>query len=220
MRDELIFQAPKAFAQTIELIPIKPLRHGTRSHQLVVMQSKKNGISLRMRPLLVDFCVELERRRDVLFYQTGPYRLKHSSRKIQYTPSVCAYCADTGLVFYDVVRFSDPACEQRRERLSKWFDDMGYPLYSYTVNESSSEGPLRQYRNLYHQSFGSQPEGVRAVLLMLQNTGVMSITEMLTSGVAFCDIAQALFSGQATTDLRFPLRVSAAVQLASPHHAC
>lgn len=211
MQDELVFQAPDAFAHAVDIVPIKPPRHGTRRHQLVVMPSRKNGCNLRMLPLLVDFCVMLERQPDVSCYSPTPYTLIHRGRQIRYSPSICAYGEHTGLVFFDIAQCNHPARDLRCALLRDWFDEMGYLFYPCYLADYPRGEEQRQYRYLYQYSFASTADGINSARAILQARGRMTVQELLEAGVEFCDVAAVLFTGEAKADLRFPVRRSTVV---------
>lgn len=219
MRNELFFRPPHAFAKAVLVTPIAPRRHGSPSHQLVVMHSRKNTCRLRLEPLLLDFCLMLERRRDVTCYQPTPYRLAHPARHILYTPSVCAYGPDLGLVFFDVQRLSFPTHTAHCDHLAEWFDEMGYLFYPHVIGQRDGDGTARQYRYLYHSSFGSQPGTLNAALTLLRTLGATTLQGLLDAGAGFCDVAELLFTGAACADLRFPLLRTTRVSLAGGGNA-
>lgn len=73
MKTELFFRPPEAIRDVrVELV--KPRRHGSRFQQLVGIPSRKNANGLRMSPTLLEFCLMLERRRDIRYYQPPPTR--------------------------------------------------------------------------------------------------------------------------------------------------
>ena len=147
----------------------------------------------------------LERRRDIRYYQPTPYTLIQPSRKFRYTPSVCAYGDDAGLIFFDITRFTSDGCEDQFARHEDWFNDMGYPFYACQPCANMSYCELQQWRYLYSSTFSSKGESSGQAQEVLERRGGCTIQDLLNEGLDFSDIAYRLFYGDAIADLRFPI---------------
>lgn len=213
MRTELFFKPPEE-VRDVEVCLVPSRRHGSRFQQLVVIQSRKNGNCLRMSPTLLDFCLLLERRSDVLFYQPKPYTLIQPSQKFRYTPAVCAYGKDSGLVFFENRRFMNEEEEEQRIRHEDWFGEMGYLFCTCQPDMHVSRCELLQWRYLYSYSFGANAQYPNAALNVLHCRNECTVQELLDAGVDFGDIAYQLFYGEAIADLRVPLTRASWITLA------
>lgn len=216
MRDELTFRPPES-VRDITVNPIKPRRHGSRFQQLIVIQSRKNDNCLRMSPTLLDFCLLLERRRDILCYQPTPYILLQPSRAFRYTPAVCAYGDDLGLVFFETSRFMADGYEDQLTRHEDWFGEMGYVLCCCQPCANMSYCELLQWRYLYSYALSVKAQHCSSALDVLQNRNCCTVQTLLDAGVDFGDIAYQLFYGHADADLRFPITRTTMISLPSVH---
>ncbi|MNC22949.1 hypothetical protein D3C76_852170 [compost metagenome] len=204
MKTELFFRQPES-VRDVEVRPIKPRRCGSPFQQLVVIQSRKNDACLRLSPSLLDFCLMLERRRDIRYYQPIPYTLIQPSRKFRYTPSVCAYGDEVGLIFFETSRFMSDGCEDQLVRHEDWFGEMGYLFYPSQLSANISYCELLQWRYLYSYSFSSKEHDPSLVQKALKHRGGCTIQDLLNTGTDFSDIAYQLFYGNAIADLRLPI---------------
>lgn len=217
MRTELFFRPPES-VRDVEVQWIKPRRCGSAHEQLVVFQSRKNKTCLRMSPNLLDFCLMLERRPDIRFYQPTPYTLIQPSHRFNYTPAVCAYGDDLGLVFFETNRFLSDGDEDELARHADWFGEMGYQFISYPPCPRISYGELLQWRYLYSYSFHFKTEGNSDALDCLTVHKVRTVQELLDAGASFGDIAFQLFYAKVTADLRFPITRGTPIVLAGVSH--
>lgn len=204
MRTELFFQPPESI-RDVEVRLIPPRRHGSRFQQLTVIQSRKNGNCLRMSPTLLDFCLMLERRRDILCYQPTPYTLIQPSKAFRYTPAVCAYGKDPGLVFFETSRFMFEGDEDRLVGHEDWFGEMGYLFSAIQPCANISYCELLQWRYLYSYSFGVGTQHPSVTLKVLNVNRDSTVQELLDAGADFSEIAYRLFYGEVLADLRFPI---------------
>jgi len=214
MKTELLFRQPDSI-RDVRVQFVKPRRHGSRFQQLVVIQSRKNGHCFRMSPTLLDFCLMLERRRDIQYYQPTPYTLIQPSRKFRYTPAVCAYSNDVGLVFFETTRFMSDGCEDQLVRHENWFGEMGYLFCPCQPCANISYCELFQWRYLYSYSFSFKVQGSSLALDILKHHYDCTVQELLDAGANFSDIAYQLFYGEATADLRLPITRKTALTLTS-----
>ncbi|MCK8683259.1 hypothetical protein [Pseudomonas umsongensis] len=214
MKTELFFRQPES-VRDVEVRLIKSRRCGSPFQQLVVIQSRKNGNCLRMSPTLLDFCLMLERRRDIRYYQPTPYTLIQPSRAFRYTPAVCAYGDDLGLVFFETSRFMSDGYEDQLVRHEDWFGEMGYLFCACQPCANISYCELLQWRYLYSYSFSFKAQGSSLALDILKHHNDCTIQELLDAGADFSDIAYQLFYGGATADLRLPITRTSAIALPS-----
>lgn len=214
MKTELFFRQPES-VRDVEVRLIKPRRCGSPFQQLVVFQSRKNGNHLRMSPTLLDFCLMLERRRDIRYYQPTPYTLIQPSRAFRYTPAVCAYGDDLGLVFFETAKFMSDGCEDQLVRHEDWFGEMGYLFWPCQPYTNISYCERLQWRYLYSYSFSFKAQGSSLALDLLKHHNDGTVQELLDAGADFSDIAYQLFYGGATADLRLPITRTSAIALTS-----
>lgn len=214
MKSELFFRQPES-VRDVEVRLIKPRRCGSPFQQLVVIQSRKNNACLRLSPSLLDFCLMLERRGDIRYYQPTPYTLIQPSRKFRYTPSVCAYGDEVGLVFIETLRFMSKGYEEQLARHEDWFDEMGYLFCAFQPYANISYCELMQWRYLYSYSFCSKAQDSSSSLTLevLKQRGSCTIQDLLNDGTDFSDIAYQLFYGKASADLRFPITRTSRITL-------
>lgn len=214
MRDELLFHPPDSVLDvTVEAI--KPRRHGSRCQQLVVMHSRKNNNCLRVSPTVLDLCLALERRRDVQFYQPTPYVLSQPSQAFRYTPAMCAYGEDLGLVFFETIHFMSQGYEDALALHEEWLGEMGYPLHCCQPSHSISYYELQQWRYLYSYSLSYKTQRRSEALEVLKDRSECTVQMLLNAGVDFCDIAYQLFYGDANADLSFPITRTTSISLSS-----
>ncbi|MBH2032705.1 MAG: hypothetical protein I8H93_00230 [Pseudomonadales bacterium] len=214
MKTELFFRQPES-VRDVEVRLIKPRRCGSPFQQLVVFQSRKNGIRLRMSPHLLDFCLMLERRCDIRYYQPTPYTLIQPSRAFRYTPAVCAYGDDLGLVFFETAKFMSDGCEDQLIRHEDWFGEMGYLFYHCQPYLNISYCELLQWRYLYSYSFSFEARGTSLALDLLKHHNNCTVQELLDSGADFSDIAYQLFYGELTAHLHLPVTRATTLKLRS-----
>lgn len=214
MKTELLFRQPDSI-RDIKVELLKPRRHGSRFQQLVVIQSRKNDNCLRMSPTLLDFCLMLERRRDIRYYQPTPYTLIQPSRAFRYTPAVCAYGDDLGLVFFETTRFMSDGCEDELVRHEDWFGEIGYLFCPCQPSKNISYCELLQWRYLYSYSFSFKAQDSSVALDILKHHNDCTVQKLLDAGADFSDIAYQLFYGEATADLRLPITRTTALTLPS-----
>jgi hypothetical protein len=214
MKSELFFRQPES-VRDVEVRLIKPRRCGSPFQQLVVIQSRKNNACLRLSPSLLDFCLMLERRRDIRYYQPTPYTLIQPSRKFRYTPSVCAYGNEAGLVFIETLRFMSEGYEDQLARHEDWFDEMGYLFCACQPCANISYCELLQWRYLYSYSFRSKAHDSNSSLTLevLKQRGSCTIQDLLNDGTDFSDIAYHLFYGNARVELCLPLTRTSRITL-------
>lgn len=212
MKSELFFQPPESVFD-VEVQLIKPMRHGSHVQQLVVIHSRKNDNCLRMSPTLLDFCLLLERRQDILFYQPTPYTLIQRSQRFRYTPAACAYGEDMGLVFFEISRFMSDGDEDQLVRHEDWFGEMGYQFCTFKPCANISDCELLQWRYLYSYSLSFEDRGTSVALDVLRDHQVRSVQELMDAGAEFSDIAFQLFYARALADLRFPITRTTSIAL-------
>ena len=147
----------------------------------------------------------LERRSDILFYQPTPYTLIHPRREFRYTPSVCAYAEDLGLVFFEISRFRSDENEDELVRHEDWFGEMGYQFHAFNPCEHITYCELLQWRFLYSYSLSFEDSGISVALDVLRDHQARSVQELLNAGAEFSDIAFQLFYAKASADLRLPI---------------
>lgn len=212
MMTELLFRQPES-VRDVEVRLIKPRRCGSPYQQLVVIQSRKNKACLRLSPSQLDFCLMLERRQDVRYYQPTPYTLIQPSQGFRYTPSVCAYGDELGLVFFETRWAKSDGYEDQLARHEDWFGEMGYLFCPCQPCANISYCELLQWRYLYSYSLGAKEQDASMAIEILKQRGGCTIQHLLNNGTDFSDIAYQLFYGEAIADLRFPITRATCVSL-------
>ncbi|MGY2413080.1 hypothetical protein [Pseudomonas pergaminensis] len=173
-------------------------KHGRHGSRVTIFPSRKNNAPLMCESLLeAAFCLELERRADVLCYKTHPYSLTFVTAKIRYTPDFEVTFSSGNQHLIEVKNDQSFECQKIRSRLSRIIELLAehdcmlecLPLHHFydTTRTTNLE-------YLYHHAYSNNGAADRSIHNYLaQQSQAVALRQLLQNTFGPTDIAHALF---------------------------
>ncbi|MBD1554825.1 MULTISPECIES: TnsA endonuclease N-terminal domain-containing protein [Pseudomonas] len=201
-------------ATAVETIP---RRHGRMGSQVTKFASRKNRSVVVCESLLeAAFCLELERRNDVVSYAAHPFTLEFNGTNFRYTPDFLVSFSNGSQRLIEVKNnqsFEDNATCSRIARYAELLALHGCLLEYLAASDFSHPTRTANLAFLYHQAFSSYGQStVKLCALLASRQQPMSIGALLDLAFTPMSIAHAIFYGAVGIDLSRQISCSTAVQ--------
>nr|WP_269136226.1 hypothetical protein [Pseudomonas shirazica] len=165
-----------------------------------------------------DFCLELERRKDVKQYTSQPFRLTENKSRTSYTPDFEVLLYNNQTILFEVKSENRLTYGRSAEKLKLFasiFRECGYSLEFALDSDIRHVHRTRNLRMLYHHSFTVTDSEVESFKLNLRKyrQQVAPVTSLLSSGFEPRLIAYGLFYQVLHADLNQPLTINSVVKV-------
>ncbi|WP_152668440.1 hypothetical protein [Pseudomonas frederiksbergensis] len=184
--------------------------HGRHGSRVTIFPSRKNNRPLMCESLLeAAFCLELERRRDVLYYLIHPYTITIAAIKVSYTPDFEITFVSGEQQLAEVKNDQSMECQRVRIRLSKIVELLGeqncllecLPLHHFY--HTTRTGNLEY---LYYHAYNDDGRTDAAIQKYLhQQPRSVPLRQLMVNTFPFTAIAHALFYNAIHCNLRKPI---------------
>ncbi len=180
--------------------------HGRMGSRVTKFSSRKNRTVVTCDSLLeAAFCLELERRNDIVHYETHPYTLKFIGTNYRYTPDFLVCFANGSQRLVEVKNdqsYEDKAISVRITRYAELLAAQGCMLEYLAASHFYQKIRSANLAFLYHQSFPSHGEGTaKLCALLASRQQPTSIGDLLNLAFLPGNIAHAVFYGALDIDL-------------------
>ncbi|MFI8607824.1 Tn7 transposase TnsA N-terminal domain-containing protein [Pseudomonas sp. NPDC077649] len=197
-------------------------RHGRMGSRVTKFSSRKNRSVVTCDSLLeAAFCLELERRNDVVNYEAHPYTLKFIGTNYRYTPDFLVFFTNGSQRLIEVKNdqsFEDKATSARITRYADLLATHGCMLEYLAASHFYQKIRSANLAFLYHQSFPSNGEGTdKLCALLASRQQPTSIGDLLNLGFLPGNIAHAVFYGALDIDLSNAITCSTRVRNKRQH---
>lgn len=196
-------------------------RHGRMGSLVTMFSSRKNASVIACESLLeAAFCLELERRTDVVDYETHPCTLNFIGTRYRYTPDFLVCFADGSQRLVEVKNdqsYSDKATSARITRYSEILAEHGCMLEYLAASHFFCRTRSLNLAFLYQQAFVCNGESTnRLRALMDTRQSPMSIGQLLHLNFLPSHIAHAIFYGSLDIDLSQKITSATPVHITQP----
>lgn len=198
-----------------------PPRHGRMGSLVTMFSSRKNASVIACESLLeAAFCLELERRIDVIHYEAHPCTLNFHGSKYRYTPDFLVCFADGSQRLVEVKNdqsYNDKATSARIARYSEILAEHGCILEYLAAEHFFRRDRTHNLAFLYQQSFHCSGEGTNKLLtLIASRQAPTSVGQLLDLNFLSSHIAHAIFYSALDVDLSRKITCESRVQIAQP----
>lgn len=180
------------------IAPCRLPKHGRHGSRVTIFPSKKNNAPLMCESLLeAAFCLELERRKDVVCYRIHPYTLTFEQAKIRYTPDFEVTFASGAQQLIEVKNDQSFECQKTKTRLLRIVELLAeqncllecLPMHQfYNVNRATN------LNYLYHRGYSSDGHADTAIRHHIaQQKKPILLKQLMQTPFEPLDIAHALF---------------------------
>lgn len=193
-------------------------RHGRYGSRVTIFPSRKNNAPLMCESLLeAAFCLELERRADVLCYQIHPYTLTFVAAKVRYTPDFQVTFASGSQQLIEVKNDQSFECKRIRARLSRIIELLAehdcllecLPMHHFYDATRTSN-----LEYLYHLAYSNDGGADSAIHRYLaQQPQAIPLRQLMRKTFGPTDIAHALFYKVINCNIRKPITEESMVWL-------
>jgi hypothetical protein len=210
---------PEALMNEFTLSTAERITHGRHGRRVSCFPSRKNHAGVMCDSLLEsDFCLELERQKEVKQYTPQPFRITENKRRVSYTPDFEVLLHNNQTILFEVKsenRFKYGRSVEKLELFSSIFRECGYSLEFALDSDFRHNHRTRNLRTLYHQSFtvtDNEVERLKSNLRKYCNQD-LPITSLLLNGFEPKMIAYGLFYEILLADLNRPVTINSVVKV-------
>ncbi|WP_435652670.1 hypothetical protein ACSC9T_14655 [Pseudomonas putida] len=210
---------PEALIGEFSLSKVVRITHGRHGRRVSCFPSRKNQSGVMCDSLLEsDFCLELERRKEVKQYTSQPFRLTENKSSLSYTPDFEVLFHNNQTVLFEVKsedRFTYGRSVEKLELFASIFRECGYSLEFALDTNFRHIHRTRNLRALYHQSYtatDSEIERLKSNLKKYRNKNI-PIRLLVSGGFEPKMIAYGLFYKILLADLNQPVGINTFVKV-------
>lgn len=210
---------PEALMNEFTLSTAERITHGRHGRRVSCFPSRKNHAGVMCDSLLEsDFCLELERQKEVKQYTPQPFRITENKSRVSYTPDFEVLLHNNQTILFEVKsenRFKYGRSVEKLELFSSIFRECGYSLEFALDSHFRHNHRTRNLRTLYHQSFivtDNEVERLKSHLRKYYNQD-LPITSLLLNGFEPKMIAYGLFYEILLADLNRPVTINSVVKV-------
>lgn len=185
-------------------------RHGRHGSRVTIFPSKKNNAPLICESLLeAAFCLELERRADIVRYEIHPYTLNFKGSKFRYTPDFEVTYISGAQQLVEVKNDDSFECVRTRSRLWRITDLLAkHDCLLECLPMRHFYHPIRAVNldYLYHRGYNSTGQAHTSIQRYLaQQHKAIPLHQLLHHIYEAKEIAHALFYRAIDCNLRKPV---------------
>ena len=215
----MIDQLQEAAAATDSDTP----RHGRMGSLVTMFSSRKNASVIVCESLLeAAFCLELERRADVINYETHPCTLNFLGTRYRYTPDFLVCFSDGSQRFVEVKNdqsYNDKATSARITRYSEILAEHGCMLEYMAASQFFRRARSHNLAFLYQQAFSCNGESTKKLRALVATRQLpTSIGQLLDLNFLPSHIAHTIFYGALDVDLSQKITCATRVKITQPKH--
>jgi hypothetical protein len=201
--------------------PCRLPRHGRRGSRVTIFPSRKNSAPLMCESLLeAAFCLELERRTDIVCYRIHPYTLAFEKARIRYTPDFEVTFASGAQQLIEVKNDQSFQCQKTRARLFRIMELLAehdcllecLPMHQFY--EATRTANLSYLYHRGYSSYGHTDSAIRRYVA--QQAKPISLRQLLQTPFEPADVAHALFYRIINCNIRAPITTATKIWFSAP----
>lgn len=213
---------PEALMNEFTLSTVERITHGRHGRRVSCFPSRKNHTGVMCDSLLEsDFCLELERRKEVKQYTSQPFRLTENKSRLSYTPDFEVLLHNNQTILYEVKsenRFTYGRSAEKLKLFASILKECGYSLEFALDTNFRHIHRTRILRTLYHHSYiatDSDIERLKSSLRKYTHQKI-PISLLLSAGFTPQMIAYGLFYHILLANLNHPVDSNTFVKVEIP----
>ncbi|WP_152906042.1 hypothetical protein [Pseudomonas putida] len=210
---------PEALMNEFTLSTVERITHGRHGRRVSCFPSRKNHAGVMCDSLLEsDFCLELERQKEVKQYTSQPFRITENKSRLSYTPDFEVLFHSNQTILFEVKsenRFTYGRSVEKLELFASILRECGYSLEFALDTNFRHIHRTRNLRTLYHHAYtatDSEIEGFKSSLRKYRHKK-FPINLLIAGGFKPKMIAYSLFYNILLADLNHPVDFNTVVKV-------